>query len=192
MYVIDTELIGLAPILFNRMVDPSVLDNPVTGGKNKGAEARREEAAQKVYKSADGTLVMPAWTIKRMALDGARESKLKIDRTPLWRHIAAVVYADADGSFGVSTYDYIHEAVGLIPPRTGKAAIIRRPALDKGWHLAFRLNVLTDIPIDRLRAAFDVGGFFVGCGSWRPEYGRYEVSRFEVATGGKKKTAARK
>jgi hypothetical protein len=45
-------------------------------------------------------------------------------------------------SFGVAEYDYIHEVLGRVPPRTGSQVLIRRPALDTGWVLTFALTVV--------------------------------------------------
>lgn len=176
MYSIEGRSQGLAPFLYNRMVDPTVLASGVSGGGPVGLQARQAEAEKKVYVGTDGMLCLPAWTFKRVLLKGAQISKIKINKTLLTDLVAALVFCDGDPSFGVQTRDFIHEAVGKIPPRTGAAAIIRRPALNTGWNLTFKLNVLEDTLIhENLLAALSLAGTRAGMGSWRPEYGRFLV-----------------
>jgi hypothetical protein len=185
MYLIEGQLAGLAPFLWNRMVDSSVLDTGISGIPST-KDGRLEEAEKKVYVGADGDLCIPRLTLKRVILDGARESKIKVSKVFLSKLVAGAVFVDSDPSFGVSKRDFIHEAVGKIPPRTGKAAIIRRPALDTGWSLSFRLNVLDEfaaIPSDQLKAAVALAGVRIGMGSWRPEFGRFMVARWDRVVG---------
>jgi hypothetical protein len=193
MYSIDGRLTGLAPFLCNRMVDSSVLDTGISGTPGT-KDGRLEEAEKKVYVGADGNLCIPRLTLKRVILDGARESKVKVLKVSLSKLVAGAVFVDSDPSFGVKTRDFIHEAVGKIPPRTGKAAIIRRPALDTGWTLDFRLNVLDEfaaIPSEQLKAAVVLAGIRIGMGSWRPEFGRFMVSKWETAADAEPKTKKR-
>jgi len=180
MYIIEGRLTGDAPFLFNKMVDPSVLDSGVSGGGGSQA-SRLAEAELKVYRGTDGKLCVPKWTLKRVMLDGARESKLKVQKTSLFKLVNAFVFLDTDPTFGVADRSYIHEAVGRIPPGPrGKAAIIRRPALDTGWTLWFRLSITNEaIPSDQLKAVLVLAGSLLGMGSWRPEYGRFVVSEWQ-------------
>lgn len=181
MYTINGVIKGDAPILFNKMVDSSVLDSGVTGAQPTDAAGRLAEAELKVHRGANGDLVAPPWMFKRVLLDGARQSKLKVGKTSLYMLVNAYVFLNTEPSFGVKDRDFIHEHVGRIPPRTGKAAIIRRPALDTGWTLRFTLSVVNDsLPPSALKDALSVAGSLVGMGSWKPEYGRFVVTEWSV------------
>lgn len=184
MYSVTGVLEGLAPFLFNRFVDPSVLDTGVSGVAPVGARARSDEAEKKVYVGSDGLLYLPAWNFKRALIDGARKSKLKVNKTGLGELVSASVFPAGNPSFGVRTRDFMSEVVGRIPPRTGAAALIRRPALDRDWHLSFALDVLEEpamLPPEFLRSALAFAGSRIGIGSWRPEFGRFRVVTWTVA-----------
>ena len=85
--------------------------------------------------------------------------------------------------FGTKDPDGIHESIGKRPPRTGAACVIRRPMLNTGWHLPFTLMVVDDRrPADNIRRAIEEAGLLCGMGSWRPEYGRFILTDWEVST----------
>ncbi len=60
--------------------------------------------------------------------------------------------------------------------------LIKRPALDQGWMLTFKLNIVVPtLHPDAIRASVDTAGLMVGIGSWRPEYGRFVVRDWTVS-----------
>ena|SRR5579872_3627730 len=174
MYRIQTELTGLAPFLYNRIA-ADALDG--TTGKKRDPAAAVEA---KLYRAADRTLILPQWNLKRVLLDGAIKLKTKVAKTSLTDLVSACVFVDGDPSFGVKEPDAIHPCVGRVPPRRGAAVLIRRPLLNQGWKLRVLFAVTNDvIPLTQVKAALDVAGLLVGMGSWRPQFGRFEVSQFE-------------
>lgn len=180
MYKISVELEGLAPFLFNRMSDTSGLTGAGKSGGVVSEAERIKEAKEKVYKDKQGILVWPAWNLKRMLVDGCAIAKLKEGKTALGRLVMGTVFP-TDGSFGVKAFG-LHECVGKIPPRTGRAAIIRRPILDTGWKLKFSLNVIDERRDEKmLKRGLEEAGLLVGLGSWRPEYGRFLIREWKVS-----------
>ena len=176
MYRIDATVEGLAPLLFNRMV--TELDGPKAGKMTE--EERRALAEQKVYCDEQG-LYWPAWNLKVCIVDGCKRAGIKEGRGSMAPFLMATVFPETP-RFDKTERDYLHEVVGRIPPKTGAAAMIRRPCLNAGWHLSFALNVVDDRrnPND-IRTAVDSGGLLVGLGSWRPEYGRFRVTEWQVS-----------
>jgi hypothetical protein len=177
MFTVKGRIEGIAPFLYNRMIDPSVLDSGVSGAPQTKAE-RVAEASQRVYRNGHG-LYVPAWNFKRCLLDGAKKGKIKISKTGLYDLLYATAFVQGDPVFGKDDPDFIHECVGRIPPKRGAAAIIRRPALSPGWSLPFELLIADDrIPPESIRRALETAGLLVGIGAWRPEYGRFIVKEF--------------
>jgi hypothetical protein len=83
--------------------------------------------------------------------------------------------------FGKDEPDYVHTCWGRVPPRTGAMVPIRRPAMNAGWKVSFTLAVMNDsIGEGQIREALDHAGLMVGVGSWRPQYGRFRVTSWEV------------
>lgn len=177
MYQIEGAVEGVAPILFSRWVTD--LEASTTGQKMT-PEQRTAEAEQKVYSDADG-LYFPAWNLKRAIVDGCRSANLKDGRKSIAPLVMASVFPENEPRFGVASFDYLHEATGRRPAKTGGAVLIRRPALAPGWRLAFRLNIVMDrLHPDVVRASLDEAGLVIGIGSWRPEYGRFVVRDWSV------------
>lgn len=178
MYRIEGTLEGTAPLLFSRWVTD--LDAP-TGGKHT-AESRAEEATRKVYRSPDGTLVLPAWNLKKAIADGCVRSGLKDGKRSAMGLLMAALFIDPDPSFGVAEPDFMHTATGKRPARTGGAVLIERPALATGWRLGFAASVVLDrVHPDLVRTSVATAGLEVGIGSWRPEYGRFVLRDWTVS-----------
>jgi hypothetical protein len=171
---------GLTDILFNRMVDPTVLDSGTTGGAPATKEGRIDEAWLKVYQTADGYLYWPGWNFKRMTLDGCARSKMRVHKERLFDLVNAGMFPDHELRFKQRKPDFFHEVTGKIPPKRGAAAIIRRPALKAGWQLSFGLTLVLPIPEELIRRVIEVAGLKVGMGSWRPEHGRFLVRMWQV------------
>lgn len=185
MYRITGKIKGIAPILFNRMLDDE-LEPPSGKASSKGritTEARIEEAAKRVCRDEHG-IFLPGWNFKQCLLEGCKKSGLKVGRGSLMPYLAATVFPDHCLYFGKDEPDFIHEHWGRRPPRTGGACIIRRPAFREGWELSFGLNVTDDRRTPgEIRRSLDEAGLLVGIGSWRPEYGRFIVIEWQVEGG---------
>lgn len=180
MYKITGMIQGVAPFLFNRMVDVTQLEGKATGGKFT-TEQRVSQDELKVYKDNVG-LYLPKWNLKKCLLLGVQKAGLKEGRAGMAPFIEATVFLDEDPHFvGKTDRDYLDERVGRIPPRTGAAAIIRRPALEAGWELPFSLTVVDDRrDADAIRRGLEEAGLLVGLGSFRPEHGRFIVTKWEI------------
>lgn len=180
MYRIEGKIEGLAPILFNRMLEDE-LKSPGGAKARITQEARIKEANSRVYRTAAGWLYLPGWNFKQCLLQGCKKSGLKVGRSSLATYLAACVFPDKELHFGREEPDFMHEHWGRKPPRTGGACIILRPALNAGWILTFGLNVMDDRRTpEEIRRSLDEAGLLVGIGGWRPEYGRFIVIEWTV------------
>lgn len=188
MYTLSFTIEGTADFLYNRMADEDIAN--FRAGKNTGdrSDAERGKAAEAKVYADDAGLFVPAWNVKRSILDGARVAGLKLNRKPLAQRLSSVLFVQDVARFvdakkkPVRERDYMHEAMGRIPPRTGRASIVRRPAMKVGWRLSAAVAVLDDgVPADAIRAALEAAGVYVGIGSWRPEYGRFVVREWKAS-----------
>ena len=183
MYRITGKIKGVAPLLFNRMLEDELEPSNVKGKGRVPVKTRIEEAKRRIYRDEQG-LYLPGWNFKQCLLEGCKRSGLKEGRRSLVSYLEASVFPDRRLYFGKDDFDFLHEHWGRRPPRTGGACIIRRPALEEGWELSFGLNVIDDrrSPAE-IRRSLDEGGLLVGLGSWRPEYGRFMVIEWNVEGG---------
>jgi hypothetical protein len=175
MYGVDGALEGKATFLFNRFTEKA------RPGKLR-AEELLEEATRRVYRDPDTqALVLPGWNIKKCFMDGARLGDVKHGKKSIVPYLQALLIVEGDGQFGRVDYDGLHICQGRIPPRTGPMVTLYRPKLDPGWTLTFRLLIAdTTIHPDTLRQIINFAGLLAGLGAWRPEYGRFLLTRFEV------------
>jgi hypothetical protein len=96
--------------------------------------------------------------------------------------IRSGVFIDpAEIPFGREEADGLHEKMGRVPPGPkGKAVLLRRPILNE-WQLAFDAIVLDPMMTDdELRESLTTTGLYIGIGGHRPEYGRFEITKFKA------------
>jgi len=181
MYHIKGTIEGIAPILFNA---PSLdMLAPSGSQRQKTDQERDEEAMKRCYMNGEG-LYLPAWNFKKCLLNGFQTLDLRVPGSKskrLWRFIQPVLFVEGELSFGVDAPDFLHKCPGR--NADGSATIVRRPALKEGWRLPFALSVLDDIVREQdIHLALQTSGERVGLGGWRPEYGRFVVTDWEVIT----------
>ena len=182
MYKVKVAIEGIAPILFNRFTDEAKekMDTGRTGGKLTPTQ-KQDEAKAKAYINGHGVYI-PSVNIKRCLLLGAQKANLKFGRKSLSTFLEPLVFIEEqEVEFGKKECDFIDERVGRIPPKTGPAAIIRRPGIHSGWKLAFTFVVADDrIDEQQVHNALQEAGLLQGIGSFRPEFGRFVVKSWEV------------
>ena len=180
MKKIKVRIKGVAPILFNRFYDPGSLDK---GSAPKGKQQREDEVGLKVYRDEEGYISVPAICIKQAMYHGARIGKLKYGRSSAAQYIKALCFITPQMvrfSPERKDYDGVDERVGRIPPKTGGAAIIRRPFLKEGWKVEFDLLVADDrFPMDLVEGSLAEGGLLAGLCDYRPEFGRFVIEEFK-------------
>lgn len=178
-YVAEIAVEGIAPILFHRWNNEAV---EAKANAAKGSKAKKSDDIQSyVYRNAKGEIGIPGEYF-RMALVGA--AKYQQDpRSPrksaqdLFK--AGVVVLDELCSLGAKNWDYLDRRRVMVQ-RNG---ITRsRPAMEKGWRVSFRLQVLTPeyISPHLLNATLQTTGRLIGVGDFRPTYGRFQIVKFEV------------
>jgi len=184
MYKIAGKLTGTADLLFNQMVASDLASIQGKARGNRNEQSYLNEAAEKCPVDENGNAVIPAWTFKQVLRTGATKGKVKDGRSNIGETLIATVFVDGQIRLTPNSYDYIHQAPGRIPPKTGATRMIYRPAFRAGWIAEFNLVVLDDrVPADSIRLSLEEAGIRGGIGAWRPEYGRFIVSAWEVLHG---------
>lgn len=177
MFKIKCTIEGVAPIRFNRITS-------LAGGMGKPTEEQeREEAKKRVYRNDDG-LYLPAANLKRAVRQGALRAGLKMGRTSLEPYVNAAVFVEpSELAFGKDEPDFMFPAYVRIPPGKRGALVYKiRPGLNPGWQLHPLFTVIDDhITEDKLKAAVETTGLFIGLADGRPEYGRFIITDWEVA-----------
>lgn len=182
-YVVEVEITGSSDLLFHRWSVDAVA---AKAAAKKGSAAKKEDNLETyVYRiNPDDTtseLGLPGEYLRMSAIYAARYQQ--DPRSPrksaadLFK--AGLVSLTDIASLGTKDWDYVDRRRVTIQ-RNGITRC--RPALKKGWKAVFDLQVLTPeyISSDLLHQVLTNAGRLIGVGDFRPTFGRFQVTRFEV------------
>jgi len=169
------EIKGVKPLLMHAPVDLG--DNP---RRRRGEHlAPEEEAKQYLYTDPEGNIVIPSINIKAMLRDAGRNYKISGRRATYGSMIRAGIDIEP---YPYVPLKYSKWEVDVRPVVVQSSRILRaRPRFDE-WGLEFVIinkdpNVLLR---DTMRKVVEDAGKWIGLGDFRPEFGLFEVVRFEV------------
>lgn len=181
------SLHGTTPLIVNRFTDEAALAATVgTRGALRGTDSTPQEIAEsKLYKAADGTLVVPQPNLLSCFIEAGRFFRsgkqklttLKSSIIPGCVHLDAIAYPiEHEQPWKVDT-----RPVRI--PTTGGRILMHRPIFED-WALSLSAWLeLEDISPSLFRQLIDRAGRSIGLGDFRPAckgpYGRFRVDRWE-------------
>jgi len=177
-YEIEVELTGLVPIRFNRFTN----EKSTGGTASHTEEAGKADAENRCYKNDNG-LYVPAEAVKRCLLNGINMAKIKEGKSSMVQYVKATVFIDPlEIPLNKKTYDYMKCLTVRIPPGPKGARVNKYFCYVKeGWNLIFKLQVFDERrDPDKLKLALTESGVLCGLLDGRPEYGRFEVTKWKV------------
>lgn len=191
-YVVDVTVTGSCPILFHRW---SCDDVEAKSKAAKGSAAKKSDNVESyVWRDDTGQICLPGEYLRQSIVNpqnGAakyRQDPRSPRKSALDLYKAAVValtdlapIVRADGS-SVTEWDYLDRRRVTVQ-RNGITR--ERPALRAGWVATVQLQVLTPeyvAPMD-LHSVLSDAGRLVGVGDFRPTFGRFGITRFDVGLG---------
>jgi hypothetical protein len=178
-YAALVSVVGSAPFLFHRW---SVDGVEAKAGAAKGSKAKKTDDLESyVYRDSKGNLSIPGEYF-RMSVIGA--SKFKQDpRSPRKSAMdlfkAAILVLEDQCSLGIKDWSYVDKRRVQVQ----RNAITRaRPAIEVGWKCDVLLQILLPeyISPTLLNEVVQSAGKLVGVGDFRPTFGRFQVTKFEV------------
>lgn len=178
-YRCSVTIEGVAPILFHAWNVESVESK--SKAKKGSAEKKSDDVESYIYRNEKKEICIPGEYL-RGAIVGA--AKFRQDpRSPrksaadLFK--AAVVSLTPLASLGAKDWDYLDRRRVVIQ----RNAITRsRPAMREGWKATFVLMVNLPEYIDpqMLNEVIGQAGKLIGLADFRPSFGRFNVTNFEV------------
>ena len=193
--VVDTpyralvEVTGDCPILFHRWQSGSVEAKRVAA---KGSSAKREDDIESyVWRNEENEICLPGEYLRCSVVNPRTGSARYVQDPRSTRKSAVDLFTagivsltelapitKADGTVAM-TWDYVDGRRAVI----SRAGIHReRPTFNKGWKAEFVLMVLLPQYIDEsmLRKVLVDAGRFTGVADYRPTYGRFSLTHFEI------------
>ena len=191
-YRVAVTITGDAPILFHRWQNEAV---EAKANAAKGSAAKKSDDVESyTWRNSDGLICLPGDYLRGSLVDpknGAakymqdprspRKSALDLFKAGVIALTDLAPITRVDGSLAAD-WDYIDARRVTV----ARAGITRcRPAFLPGWSATVVLMVTTPqyIGPPLLRQTLTQAGRLVGVGDYRPTFGRFSVTRFEMLEG---------
>jgi len=168
---------GLLMHRFSEITEKELQDPVKPVHKTKPTPA--EEFEMSAYRRAgDRKFVQPAEHIYQALVKAAAQFQIQGQGKKTYKD-------DFKGSLLVEPRFILHENQEAVqhqaPVRIQRARIVRTRAWLPEWGLSFELKLLDDhIPLEVIEAVIRVAGERIGVGDYRPRFGRFEVTHFEL------------
>lgn len=178
-YRVAVQLTGTADLLFHRWNSEAVTEK-AKAAKNSKAK-KTDDIETYVYRNDDGELCIPGEYVRQSIIFAAkfRQDPRSPRKSAMDLYKAGVVPLTILASTGKATWDY-EDTRRVVIQRAGVNRT--RPALKAGWKAEFEFLILTPeyiAPMD-LHAVLTQAGILIGIADFRPTYGRFAITSFDV------------
>lgn len=176
MYEINVKIESTSPLLMNRFAEEKAEEviKRVTGVRIP------EEIAVALYILPDGKIYQPAAHIEGAFIKAAANFKITGRGKKTYKDLAKSSIFVEPEAIVHEMQEYIIDKRPVVNPTTRGRVIRARPRLDD-WSLSFKIKVLDDqFPREVVKSILDYAGSSVGIGDYRPRYGRFMVTTFNI------------
>lgn len=180
-YVVEAQIEGVTPILFHRY-DCDVVEQKAQAKKGS-KEKKTDNVESYVYRVPDSNeLGIPGVNLKQCFVHSAKfnQDPRSPRKSAMDIFKAGIQVTPEVASMGVKTWDFLDKR-GVVIQRQGKVPRIR-PAMKAGWKCTFFVRVLLPEYINDalLHEVIARAGSTIGLCDMRPEYGQFQIRKFEV------------
>jgi hypothetical protein len=178
-YRVEIEIEGVCPLLFHRWNNESVAAK--ARAKKGSLEKKSDDTESYLYKNEAGFVCLPGEYVRQSVIHASKyEQDPRSPRKSLMDLMkAALVSLTELASLGVKEPDFYDQRRVVIQ----RSAVTRsRPAMKTCWKAKVVLmsNLPEYIPAARLNHILQQAGRIIGVGDFRPSFGRFVVTKFEV------------
>jgi hypothetical protein len=178
-YRVEVTIEGDADLLFHRWNCEAV---EAKAKAAKGSVAKKTDDVESyVYRNDAGELCVPGEYLRQSVIAAAkyRQDPRSPRKSAQDLVKAAIINLTPLASLGVREWDYEHRCRVQVQ-RNGVTRV--RPAISAGWRatFVFLVNLPEYVPPPMLHGFLTDAGRLVGIADFRPTYGRFQVTRFEV------------
>ena len=170
---------GAADFLFHRW-NAEAVDTKAAAAKNSKAK-KTDDVESYVYRTLDGALAIPGEYFRGSIINAAkfRQDPRSPRKSAMDLFKAGVVGMNDLCCLGVKDWDYIDRRRVMVQ-RNGITRT--RPAFHEGWscEMSLMVNLPGYINESDLLETLTMAGKVIGVGDFRPTYGRFQVTSFEV------------
>ena len=178
-YRVSVTLEGTSDLLFHRWNCEAVEAKAAL--KRGSAGKKMDDIESFVYRDEEGNLCLPGEYLRMSIVNAA---KYKTDprstrKSAMDLYKAAIIILNPLASLGVKNWDYEDKRRVVIQ----KSGINRiRPAMQKGWKATFEImvNLPEYVEPQELQEVIAMAGRLVGLADFRPTFGRFIITNFEI------------
>lgn len=169
---IKVSVEGTAPLLMNRFCITPAEESK----RGKKVYDSSEEAEKKAYRTADKKLYLPNTHFKAAMIKAATDFKMS-GKKSYKDYIRAGVFIDEpEIILDVQKYE-----IFTCPVVINRARVISWRPMFKKWSCSFTIEIADEmINQTTLKEILETAGKYKGVGDFRPEFGRYKVTKFEA------------
>lgn len=180
-YRIAVTIRGDSDLLFHRWNCEAVAAKAKAA---KGSAAKKTDDVESyVYRNSDGELSIPGEYLRQAIVGAAkfRQDPRSARKSAQDLVKAAVISLTPLASLGIRDWDYEHHCRVQVQ-RAGVTRV--RPAIAAGWSASFifLVNLPEYVSPQMLHGLISDAGRLIGFADFRPTYGRFQITRFEVLT----------
>jgi len=179
-YRVAVEIEGVCPILFHRWSVESV--EAKSKAKKGSAVRKTDDVESYVYRNAEGNICIPGEYLRQSIIHSAKyEQDPRSPRKSMMDLAkAAIVSITELADTNHKDWDYLDQR--RVSMNKGSSITRSRPALKMGWKAGFilQVNLPEYIPQEMLNYLIQQAGRIIGLSNFRPSFGRFIVTRFEV------------
>jgi len=190
MYTVNIQVEGIAPLMQHRFPLPDFADMGKGGKKKTGETDYTQEWRDYFYSTIDGDIYQPATHFDGCMAKAAAGYKIQGGRGKTYKDLfKGNVFVSPDAILhGVKVPETLDADadktlyLDIRPVVVQRARVVRiRPCFKPGWKLGFEITVLDDqVPPNVVNEVLALAGRTVGVGDFRPRFGRFMVTKFEV------------
>jgi hypothetical protein len=178
-YTARITIQGVAPILFHRWSVEAVEEKSAA---KKGSTAKKEDNIESyVFRTEDGMLHLPAEYLRMAIINAAkfRQDPRSPRKSAMDLFKAAIFPVFPLCSLGKTDWDFIDRRRAVVQ-RNGITRC--RPAFNTGWRATAEFGVVLPEYLGpaMLNSVAQDAGRLVGVGDFRPTFGRFLVTNFDV------------
>lgn len=178
-YRVLVELEGTCPLMFHRWNNESV--EAKAKAKKGSAEKKTDDIESFLWRDDKGIVCIPGEYVRQSVIHAAKyEQDPRSPRKSMMDLMkAALVSLTELSPTGLKEPDYIDKRRVVIQ----RNAVTRsRPALKEGWKAKFILmvNLPEYVAPQKLNGLIQQAGRIIGLADFRPSFGRFNVTQFEL------------
>lgn len=172
MVKVDVSIEGVAPLLMNKFTETKTSESK----RGKKVYVPEEEAEKKTYRTEKGKLYLPNTHFKASMTKAATDFKMS-GKKSYKDYIKSGVFID-EQEIILEQQEY---EIFACPVVIQRARVMSWRPIFKNWSCSFTIDITDDfINTTTLKEILKMAGKYKGVGDFRPEYGRFKVTKFKV------------